>query len=287
MLLYFLYRTKLICRCESFHYQRSSISRFKFEIQRISKSVFSKCLVPRCVKMWIFNFFSIYQNTSFSRFSTLVQFHWDKIHLKMTLPEDPRPCERTSTISVDFLRDFQGPCKKSSVSRRTWGLSPAIVSDDSSSILPRTRCTWCYLSLRHSPRHRGSISNQLITLHVCVTTTVPLFVWKQTQPSTRRDAQAVKFDVGISALEPRQLIKVFLLYQGFFEISSTFSFLYVWKDKRKLLINKLLFKDWKTLLNPMFPVVLNYDNFFITLGFLQNFSLFFTFFRIFKMIFTL
>lgn len=146
-------------------------------IQRVSKSVFPSIIQMR--KNADFQFLQHLPEHKFFKISTLVQFHWAKIHLKTTLSKNPRSRERISAISADFLRDFRGLCRKPSVFRISdvpEGYLPAIVSDDSSSILARTRCTRCYLSLRHFPRHRGSISNQLIILHVCVTTTVPLFV---------------------------------------------------------------------------------------------------------------
>lgn len=195
--------------------------------------------------MRIFNFFSIYQDTSFSRFPRLcnftgIKFTWRRLSRSiLDLANELRQFQPTSCA---IFKDFAKSPRYLTYLKATTGNRFRWLQFDTSS-----HAVYAVLFKPSPlPHHRGSISNQLITLHVCVTTTVPLFVWKQTQPSTRRDAQAVKFDVGISALEPRQLIKVFLLYQGFFEISSTFSFLYVWKDKRKLLINKLLFKDWKS-----------------------------------------
>lgn len=166
-------------------------------------------------------------------FKILLQFHWDKINLKATLcRSDPRPRERTSAIPANFLREG----RKSSVFRRTWRLSLAIVCRWLRSTLAYTRCTRCYLSLRHFPRHRGSVSNQLTTLRVCVTTiALPLFVWKQTQSSTTRRAgcQIRRRDFRVRIALTRQgfpAVSGFL--RDFFSIST-----HVWKGKRKWLIN--------------------------------------------------
>lgn len=83
-------------------------------IQRVSKSAFPSIIQMRKNADFQFQHLSEHK---FFKISTLVQFHWNKIHLKTTLSKNPRSREQISAISADFLRDFRRLCRKPSVFR--------------------------------------------------------------------------------------------------------------------------------------------------------------------------
>lgn len=114
-------------------------------------------------------------------------------------------------------KDFAGPRSF----RRTWKLPrrPRSVSGDSVRHCLH-ECSRCYLSLRHFPRHRGSVSKQLTTfvcayIHspsLCLKTNVARCTARHASCQIRRR----DFRVRIT-----HLFKVFLLFQGFFGVFQT------------------------------------------------------------------